>query len=250
MPGLRESFDRERPDFPPGTPFWIDPSFARLAACHPRLQEVARHLDTRAVDAKGAAGLAAEAPSSYGDHRYEALFRALISVLRPRRCVELGVLHGFSLLTIARTLQESGLGRVDGYDLFEQYPYTNASYASVTERLKRTGLSARAAVHRAEAREVASWTDEVDFLHVDLSNDGEVYRWVFSQWSEKVTQIILLEGGSVARDRVDWMRRYGKSSIAAAIEEIRASRPEWTIAVLDPYPSITVAFRQVGLAAT
>ena len=86
----------------------------------------------------------------------------------------------------------------------------------------------------------------VDYLHVDISNDGDVFRRTFATWGPRVRRVILLEGGSSQRDRVEWMVRYGKPPIVPAIDDIRRAHPEWSIAVLEPYPSLTVAVRSDG----
>jgi len=181
--------------------------------------------------------------SSYRDHGYGAFFYALARCLRPRCCVELGVLQGFSLLAVACALRDNRAGRIDGFDLFEDYPYTSEPYANVVERIRSAGLQDWSAAHRAEAGEVADVFDTVDYLHVDLSNDGDRYREIFERWSAKVTQVIVLEGGSKARDEVGWMLRYRRPPIAAAVSELRRRYTDWGITVLDPYPSMTVAVR-------
>lgn len=244
MASLRDSFDRRRPDFPAGTPFWKDRSFAQLLSDCPVLRPMEACL---VADDAARAVAAQDTPpvirSSYRDHGYGGFFYALVRCLRPRRCVELGVLQGYSLLAAARALRDNREGRIDGYDLFEDYPYTNEPKAAVVERIRSAGLTDCAQVHRAEAGAVSAAAGPIDYLHVDLSNDGDRFRQVFEQWSAKVTQVIVLEGGSDSRDEVDWMVRYRRPPIAAALVELRRSRSDWAIAVLEPYPSLTVALR-------
>jgi hypothetical protein len=181
--------------------------------------------------------------SSYRDHGYGGFFYALVRCLKPRRCIELGVLQGFSLFAAARALRDNGEGRIEGYDLFEDYPYTHEPYAAVVERTRSAGLRDWAGVHRAEAGSVSDAVGPVDYLHVDLSNDGDWFRRVFERWSPKVAQVMVLEGGGDARDEVDWMVRYQRPPIVAAINDLRRNFTDWKIAVLEPYPSLTVAVR-------
>ena len=242
---LRESFERVRPDFPKGTPFWTDRSFQEAARRHPCLKTAAAYWprdvqtpifsDQTQIERRW---------SSYKDHGYGYLFYALTRVLKPVTCVELGVLQGFSLLTVAAALRDNGGGRIHGFDLFEAYPYRHEPYAQVAEQLNASGLSRWATVEPSDAFEVPARFDDVDYLHVDISNHGDTYRTVFAQWACKVRQIILLEGGSVARDRIAWMMQYRKPPIVQALEEIRVRYPDWEIAVFDPYPSLTVAIRR------
>ncbi len=242
MADLRTVFDRRRPDFPVGTPFWRDRSFAQLLERCPALRPMETWLQA-GDDAKDVSHVSPATRSSYRDHGYGGFFHAMVRCLRPRRCVELGVLQGYSLLAVARALRDNGAGRIDGFDLFEDYPYTNEPYAAVVERIQSAGLQDWAGVHRAEANGVSAAVGAVDYLHVDLSNDGDRFRQVFEHWPEKVSQAIVLEGGSDSRDEVDWMVRYRRPPIAAAINDLRRSHPGWTITVLEPYPSLTVALR-------
>lgn len=246
---LREPFDRSRPDFPPGTPLWSDPSFELLLDRCPELRPVLEYLPLR----PGTGGFDGQSEienvwSAYQDHGYGHFFYALTRVLRPRRCVELGVLGGFSLSVVAAALRDNGNGSIQGFDIFEQYPYHHERWGTVKERLEALGLLRWSAVHLDDATTVHERFDEIDYLHVDVSNEGDVYRWAFRQWAGKVSKAILLEGGSSNRDQVEWMKKYAKSPIAPAIEEIREAYPEWIITVLEPFPSVTVAIRS-GAAA-
>ena len=181
--------------------------------------------------------------SSYKDHGYGVLLYALARVFKPRDCVELGVYRGFSLLATASALRDNGAGAIVGYDLFDRYPYRHDSIASCERNIAHCGLQRWASAREADAFAVADRVPSADWLHVDISNDGETYRRVFAQWSGKARRIILLEGGSGERDRVDWMRRYAKPPIAPVVGELRRAHPAWRFVVLSPYPSLTVAVR-------
>jgi hypothetical protein len=181
--------------------------------------------------------------SAYKDHGYGCFFYALARVLKPVTCVELGVLEGFSLLCVAAALRDNGRGTIHGFDLFEDYPFRHERCASTAERIRALGLEQQARIRQADAFAVAGEFASVDYLHVDLSNDGDTYRRIFAQWSGKVKQVMLLEGGGAERDRVAWMARYRKSAIVPALAELRGAHPEWTFAVLAPFPSLTVAIR-------
>ena len=249
MVNLREGFDHSRPDFPVGTPFWESPSFRALIDACPDLGAMEKHLptDLRTMVFEGQAEIEA-VPSSYKDHGYGYLFYVLVRLLKPARCVEFGVLHGFSLMSIAAALRDNEHGSIQGFDLFEEYPYHHATYASVLRRIEACGLQRWAGIYPTDVWRIHQQLDLVDVLHVDISNDGNTYRRIFSHWAQKVRQVILFEGGSAKRDRVDWMVKYGKDPIAPEIDEFRRSNPDWIVVVLEPYPSLTVAIRRGGLA--
>ncbi len=245
MTGSRAGWPVGNADQPP---VWMDPSFSRLLASHPALHAVRRYLPSADFSAEfeGQADIAA-LQSSYADRGYGALIYALVRVLRPRRCVEIGLFQGFSLLTAAAALRDNGAGTITGYDLFEDYPYRHARQDQVARQVVESGLSAWTRLQQADVAAVHGQWDTVDYLHVDVSNTGDTYRQVFAQWAAKVTQIILLEGGSAERDNVDWMHQYGKPAIAPTLAGIRLAHPEWSVSVLEPFPSMTVAVKAAAL---
>ena len=247
---LRDLFDRVRPDFPVGTPFWRDPSFEALLERCNALRTLREHLP---LDPNRSAYRGQElfeaTRSAYKDHAYGNFFYALVRAIRPRKCVELGVLEGFSLLSIAEALRDNGAGNIHGIDLFEDYPHRHATYADVSSRITSCGLSDWCGISKFDALQAHGSHGHLDFLHVDLSNDGDTYRSVFAHWAGKVAQVIVLEGGSADRDQVEWMVKHGKSPILPAIAEIGRAYPAWTIAVLAPFPSLTIALRAKGMPA-
>lgn len=225
-------------------PVWIDASFTDWLRRHPELGVIERYLPAASTPAFDGEDRLAALQSSYAERGYGRLFYALIRTLTPRQCVEIGIFQGFSLLTAAAALRDNGAGVIAGYDLFADYPYRHAHRPQVSEQVKASGLEAWTTLQHADVGEVHEHWDAVDYLHVDVSNHGDTYRQVFAQWSSKVRQAILLEGGSRERDNVDWMLRYGKPAIGPALDDLRAAYPEWSISVLEPFPSLTVALRR------
>lgn len=181
--------------------------------------------------------------SSYSDHGYGVFLYALARTLRPSSCVELGVFQGSSLLSVASALRDNGHGTVVGFDLFEDYPYRHESQEKACDNIRCCGLPEWAQLRRADAFAAHEAFASVDWLHVDLSNNGDTVRRLFSQWESKVSQVMLFEGGAAERDRVDWMLSHAKPPIAPAIEALRKEHPEWRFMVLAPYPSMTLAVR-------
>jgi len=222
--------------------FWHHLSFRAAASRRHEMQSVASCLPTE-LHTKSFKGQheIERLWTSYKAHGYGHFFYWLTRVLKPSLCVEIGVLQGFSLLTVASALRDNGSGNIDGFDLFEDYPYHHDKYAKVTERIESLGLRPWATAHCADAMDVHKSFDTVDYLHVDISNNGNTYREIFEQWAGKVKKVILLEGGSPHRDQVEWMIQYNKPPICPALDEIRDGYPNWDIFVLDPFPSLTVA---------
>lgn len=229
-------------------PVWQDSSFAALLRRHPALAALRQYLptDTAPFSFEGQREIEA-LQSSYADRGYGALFYALIRVLKPRRCVEIGIFQGFSLLTAASALRDNGAGSIAAYDLFDDYPYRHAHRPQVSQQILSLGLEGWATVHRADVSEVHEQWDGVDYLHIDVSNNGDTYRRVFEQWAHKVSQVILLEGGSAERDNVAWMHQYAKPAIAPALDDIARACPGWSFSVLQPFPSLTLALNRAAL---
>lgn len=182
--------------------------------------------------------------SAYKDHGYGFLFYALARALAPAACVELGVYQGFSLLATAAALRDNARGSIEGIDLFDDYAFRHESFANVSRNIRASGLEGRARIRKADALHADERFASVDWLHVDISNNGDIFRRVFERWSPKVGRVMLLEGGSAERDRVGWMAQFAKPPIVPAIEEMRHAHPEWEIGVLAPFPSLTVAVRR------
>lgn len=240
---LREAWERLHP-FPKGTPFWKDESFRAGVESSVTLKQASAYFpsDLSSTIFDGQAEIE-HLWSSYRDHGYGYLFYALTRVLQPKRGVEIGVLHGFSLLTVAAALRDNGGGTVHGFDLFEDYPYRREHYGHVLNQIETMGLRPWAMTTQAEAKSVRQRFDEVDYLHVDISNDGDIIRQTFSEWADTVTQVMVFEGGGPERDRVPWMLKYGRAPISHALDDIRRAYPAWRIVVLRPYPSLTIALR-------
>lgn len=181
--------------------------------------------------------------SSFKTNGYGSFFYAFVRALKPKTCLELGVYQGFSMLSVAAALRDNGEGMIEGVDLFEDYPYRHAKFADVKRHIHACDLGDWTKITKEDATAAHKGFGDLDYLHVDLSNDGETFQFVFEKWAPKVRRAIILEGGADERDRVDWMVKYRKAPISPVIDEIRNSCPDWNICVLAPFPSVTVAMR-------
>ena len=226
-------------------PVWIDSSFVELIRRHPSLQAMHQYLDPPARFA-GQREMQ-QLTSSYRAHGYGSIFYALARVLRPLVAVEIGILQGFSLLSVAAALRDNARGHITGCDLFEAYPYRHADRNQVLQQVAALELQPWVTIEAGDAHQVHDRWDAVDYLHVDISNTGDTYRRVFADWSRRVRQVIVLEGGSAERDRVDWMQRFEKPAIAPAVDELQRAYPEWSFSVLRPFPSMTIACNRAAI---
>jgi len=228
-----------------GVPFWAEEAARRDMERSPLLRRILKRCPADLSEPVFNGQRQVESSwSSYKDHGYGRLFYFLVREIKPAQCVELGVLQGFSLLTTAGALRDNGSGKINGYDLFEDYPFHNAKLSEVQAKIDSCELGRWASIERADAFTVCERYESADMLHVDLSNNGDTFRKTFADWSLKVKSVILFEGGGRGRDKVEWMIKYDKPAIVPALEDIRRDYPQWEITVFEPFPSLTVAIRK------
>lgn len=185
--------------------------------------------------------------TSYKQNDFGEIFYRLIRTYKPETVVELGILDGYSTLHIAKGLSVNGSGHLYGYDLWDDYDFKHGDMDEVYENLRNINLSSHITLMKGDAFDVHDeWADnQIDFLHVDISNDGKVVRDIMALWHKKVSGIIAFEGGSRERDNVEWMDKYDKESI---VEELRTNRlinNYYTYYTYKEFPSMTIMFRRL-----
>ncbi len=183
--------------------------------------------------------------SSYTENNYGEVFRAIVDAFKPRRCVELGVLDGYSTGYIAQKLKEIGDGELHAYDLFEGYQYKHSNFKDIQERFSEyTNLR----ITQMNAFEVAKLYNPgaVDLLHVDLSNTGDTVKKIMDQWDEKMVQggVILFEGGTTERDNIDWMIKYGCAPIKKEIETNEIIQAKYVYGTHLKFPGLTMLLKK------
>ena len=110
--------------------------------------------------------------SSYIEEHYDEVFFALIEAFRPMKCVELGILHGFSTIHIAKGLKHNfemkyhgqTKGHLDSYDLFDDYEYEHGELKEVQKHLEMGGYEEFVTVHKGDAYKVWEEHEEVKFI--------------------------------------------------------------------------------------
>ena len=181
--------------------------------------------------------------SSYKKNHYQYLFYVLTRMLLPKRIVEIGVLQGFSLLAMGCALKENGTGEIHAFDLFEKYEYKCDNFDDVASRVSEMELEKLVTLHQADASSVATFIEETDILHVDVSNDGQIVSEIFSQWENKTSQAMIFEGGSLERDKVQWMVEYDKTSLFDEFSKLSKIKTHWGFFTLQCFPSVTIAVK-------
>lgn len=194
--------------------------------------------------------------SSYKEASYGDVFYGLVRTHRPKLIVELGTYLGYSALHMAAAMRDNNTA-VEGalylLDLWDDYPYRHCSIANTKSHFTRNGLLSmpHCPVHFMNgdaAGTVENFSDgAVDLLHIDISNDGAKMAEIVPLWERKLSNspntLMILEGGSSARDRVDWMMKYKKLPIRPWLES-RWVTERFSWLTLEPFPSLTLLRRR------
>ena len=76
-----------------------------------------------------------------------------------------------------------------------------------------------------------------DLVHIDISNDGDIYEFAIKNYFPITNKALVLEGGSEERDSVDWMSKYNKRKINPYLQKISTS---YSIETINKFPSLTI----------
>jgi predicted O-methyltransferase YrrM len=187
--------------------------------------------------------------SSYRENNYGAVLSGLVIGKRPELCVELGVLDGYSTIHIATALKFNkeafGIdGRLYCWDLWDTYEYKHGTQKDVQERLDHCKLAPIVKLMQGDAFEASQFIQEssIDFLHVDVSNDGVILKKVMDFWSHRMKPfgMIAFEGGSEERDNIEWMVEYNKRKIIKELESNEVIKENFHYFVMTAFPSMTI----------
>lgn len=169
--------------------------------------------------------------SSYEKSNYGDLFSGFMRVYQPKKVVELGTKAGYSAYHMARGLKANGKGRLYCYDLWEKYPYHSVPKSVAVKNLRK--FKNIVTLKQRDAIGVDKLYKSVDILHVDISNDGEKLGAIIPRWVNKVRQLIIIEGGSEERDKLNWMIKYKRPPIRPWLQK-------YSHFTFEPFPSVTL----------
>lgn len=192
--------------------------------------------------------------SSYINNEYGRLFKSLVLILRPKICFEFGILDGFSTIIIGHTLKKiNNNGHLYSYDLFDEYSYSSGNRDEIISRIKRFGLKEYITVNKGDLLkfEEEIEDDSIDFMHVDISNNGTVLKKFLMKWNSKIKNggCLIFEGGSPLRDEISWMKEYRKKRILPEILSNSILNRDYTYIILHPYPSIMICSKNIKLSS-
>ena len=188
-----------------------------------------------------------EIDSSYKINKYNVFFDWIIKSYKPKICYEFGILNGYSTISIANSLKEINFGHLYSCDLFEEYPYKNSKYLEFKEKIKNYDLEKFCTIEKIDVFDKINSIEDnsVDFVHFDISNDGEkvikFLKLIFLKL--KKNGIILFEGGSKERDEIEWMKKFNKLKISNVFDD-KFFKENYNFYVFTPFPSITICSKK------
>ncbi len=186
--------------------------------------------------------------SSYIENNYDEVFASILTAYKPLLAVELGVLDGYSTLAIGKALKKNNLAgsHLYAYDLFEDYPYKHGNKEAVEEEIVL--VKDFVTLEKADAFTVhEKYKDDIVwFLHVDLSNDGDIVKRILEAWTPKLVigAVVLFEGGTEERDNVEWMKKYNKKPMKPEIESNDIILHNYIFGTYSKFPGLTMLIKK------
>jgi hypothetical protein len=182
-----------------------------------------------------------EIVSSYAKNDLGRDLYNLIRRYKPTKIFDFGILNGYSTIAMAQAVRDiyreekdekelrkifdtkprkpPYTGQVYACDIFDAYEYNSADKNVVKSNIQSYDLQELVTVLNLDFKEWIQTTPDFDFLHLDISNDGNIieYLWnhtTFQRLADPEKQaIVVFEGGSLERDQVEWMNKYEKRPI-------------------------------------
>jgi hypothetical protein len=207
--------------------------------------------------------------SSYAQNNYGDILKQYVIAWRPASFVELGVLDGYSTLAIAQGIKElerlektrgndNPWAKLHAYDLFDDYKFNHGNQEEVQKMLADNNVADSVILAKGDAYKVCeNYPDTiinsagepgrgVEFLHIDISNNGKVVHDIMELWHPKIGArgLIFIEGGSEERDNIDWMKKYGFPPIREEINTNPLINKYYDYATYFKFPSLTVLLRK------
>ena len=173
--------------------------------------------------------------SSYKKNSFDKIFRSICKAYNPKSILEIGILDGYSLNSFLK--YSSVDTEIKAIDLFEEYEYKNATITQINERfLESKNLS----IEYGNFYEYYLKKKKFDIIHIDISNDGNIYKFALENYFPLTKKLLILEGGSRERDNVDWMVKYDKLKINNFLETVKN---QYDYETIDKFPSITIFYK-------
>jgi predicted O-methyltransferase YrrM len=170
---------------------------------------------------------------NYGD-----IFTVLCKSVQPKTIAEFGILDGYSL---KQMIENSDINcQINAYDIFDEFNGNGANKKKIVELFSSYQ---NVSICYGDFYETHKTMDNgsQDIVHIDIANNGEVYQFAFEHYLPKVSEngIMVLEGGSIERDNIEWMNKYNKPKIKPVLE----ANQHYKQCTIGTIPSITIIWK-------
>lgn len=173
--------------------------------------------------------------SSYEKNNFSYQFKKIIKKVKPTFIIEFGIGNGYSLNSLVK--YSSNDCEVYAFDLFDDYQYNRPDEKKIMEKFS----DGRVLVAKGDFYKMPDDIEDnsVDIIHVDISNDGDVFQFAVENYISKLTDngVLVLEGGSMERDKVEWMVKYNKRKIFPYLLSIM---DKFSVKIINCFPSMTI----------
>ena len=170
--------------------------------------------------------------SSYKSNSFDDIFKSLCEHYKPKSILEIGILDGFSLKSFVESVSEET--DIVAIDLFNLYEFKNSEKNKIEQKFKE---NKNVKIFQGNFYEFYKTCSNFDLIHIDISNDGDVYEFAIKNYFPIANKALILEGGSKERDLVEWMIKYNKRKINPYLQKIS---DVYSIETINKFPSLTI----------
>ena len=167
---------------------------------------------------------------------FSNIFETILFLKNPTKIIEFGILDGYSLNCFLNN--SSKICQIEAYDIFDNFNGNHSNYDKIIEKFNKYN---NIKIQKGDYYKlVDNFKDNsIDIIHIDIANNGDTYEFAITQYMKKLKKdgIMILEGGSVERDNVEWMVKYNKPKIRPIIDKYSK---KYDIYILDKFPSMTI----------
>lgn len=177
------------------------------------------------------------------EFNYSTIFKIICITLKPKKIIEFGILNGFSLKTFYESTNPNHT-KIEAYDIFDQFNGNCAKKKIVDQFSSCKNIT----IQYGDLYKIyTNLTPNIDLLHIDIANDGEVYKFVLKHYLPLLSDrgTIIFEGGSEERDHVEWMKKYNKTPINSTIKKLQIEYPQLTFTIVGNFPSVTLVSKYI-----
>ena len=177
--------------------------------------------------------------SSYKLNNFQQHFKEICKKYNPKSILEIGILDGYSLKAFSSSAKRTT--KITAIDLFDKYEFKNSNFDEITKLFQK---NKNVSIKHGDFYEYFKLGEKFDIIHIDISNDANVYKFSIQNYFPLTNKLMILEGGSKERDKVDWMVKYNKPKINNYLQSIKNC---YDFDIIEKFPSITIFYKNLKI---